>query len=182
MMFHRSDRLLLRPVWPEDWRGVLSGIADEGVVRNLASAPWPYGEQDARAFTGLTAVPRAPRFVITQACDAAVAGCIGIDPVPGDEDVVEIGYWIARQYWGRGYASEAGRAVIEIARMLGYQRLTGSHFLDNPASGAVLTKLGFVPTGRVVQRYSCGRGGRAMAAQYALDLSGAAQSGSVQAA
>ena len=47
-MFHRSERLLLRPPWPEDWQAVHAGIADEGVVRNLARAPWPYAEEDAR--------------------------------------------------------------------------------------------------------------------------------------
>ena len=60
-MFHRSDRLLLRPVWPEDWQNILAGIADEGVVRNLASAPWPYNAADARAFTALPVNPRFPR-------------------------------------------------------------------------------------------------------------------------
>lgn len=169
-MFHRSERLLLRPIWPEDWQGVLSGIADEGVVRNLASAPWPYSEQDARAFTALPIAPLHPRFLITRARDAAVIGCIGIDPVPGEPDAIEIGYWIARPHWGQGYATEAGRAVIEIARTLGYVRLYGSHFLDNPASGKVLAKLGFTPTGRVVERHSCGRGEKAQTAEYSLDL------------
>ena len=42
-MFFRSERLFLRPVWPEDWQAILNGIADEAVVRNLARAPWPYG-------------------------------------------------------------------------------------------------------------------------------------------
>ena len=40
-MFFRSERLFLRPVWPEDWQAILNGIADEAVVRNLARAPWP---------------------------------------------------------------------------------------------------------------------------------------------
>ncbi|WP_252260417.1 MULTISPECIES: GNAT family N-acetyltransferase [Erythrobacter] len=169
-MFHRSERLLLRPIWPEDWQGVLSGIADEGVVRNLARAPWPYSEQDAREFTALPIAPLHPRFLITRARDAAVIGCIGIDPVPGEADAIEIGYWIARPHWGQGYATEAGRAVIEIARTLGYARLYGSHFLDNPASGKVLSKLGFEPTGRVVERHSCGRGEKAQTAEYSLEL------------
>ena len=41
-MFHRTERLLLRPAWPEDWEMILWGIGDERVVRNLARAPWPY--------------------------------------------------------------------------------------------------------------------------------------------
>ena len=172
-VFHRSERLLLRPIWPEDWQGVLAGIADEGVVRNLARAPWPYEEKDARAFTALPIDPMCPRFIITRARDAAVVGCIGIDPLPpgeADPATVELGYWIARQHWGQGFATEAGRAVLSIARTLGYQRVVGSHFLDNPASGKVLEKLGFQPTGRVVERHSCARGENAPTAEYAIEL------------
>ena len=171
-MFHRSQRLLLRPIWPEDWQGVLAGIADEGVVRNLASAPWPYGAEDARRFTALPSRPLFPRFLITRASDAAVIGCIGIDPNEGE---VELGYWIARAHWGYGYATEAGEAVLGIARSLGHQRLQASHFLDNPASGRVLQKLGFTPTGRVVERHSCGRGAKAPTAEYTLDLAASAE-------
>ena len=47
-MFIRSERLFLRPGWPEDWQELLSRIADESVVRNLAKAPWPYTADDAR--------------------------------------------------------------------------------------------------------------------------------------
>ncbi len=173
-MFHRSERLLLRPIWPEDWRGVHSGIADEGVVRNLASAPWPYEEQDARAFTALPIDPLCPRFLVTRARDAAVVGCIGIDPPPpedgADPKTVEVGYWIARPFWGQGFATEAGRAILTIAQTLGYTRVIGSHFLDNPASGKVLSKLGFQATGRVVDRHSCGRGEMAPTAEYAIKI------------
>ncbi|MAY20968.1 MAG: GNAT family N-acetyltransferase [Erythrobacteraceae bacterium] len=167
-MFHRSQNLLLRPIWPEDWEGVFAGIADEGVVRNLARAPWPYGAEDARRFTTLPVEPMFPRFLVTRARDAAVVGCIGIDPHEGD---VELGYWIARPYWGQGYATEAGQAVLQIARTLGHSQMVASHFLDNPASGKVLRKLGFTPTGRVVERHSCGRGHKSQTAEYALDLS-----------
>lgn len=164
-MFHRSERLLLRPPWPEDWEMVLVGIADEGVVRNLARAPWPYSPEDARSFVRQPVDPMYPRFLVTRAQDAALVGCIGIDRNGAD---VELGYWIARQHWGRGYATEAGRAVIEIAAMLGHRRIVASHFLDNPASGRVLRKLGFKSTGKVAPRHSCGRGELALAAGYAL--------------
>ncbi len=169
-MFHRSARLLLRPVWPEDWRGILGGIADEGVVRNLARAPWPYSEDDARAFAALPVAPRKPRFVITRAHDGEVIGCTGIDDAEDAPGAVELGYWIARPYWGQGYATEAGRAVLEIARTLGHPRVVASHFYDNPACGRVLTKLGFVPTGRSLIRHSCGRGEAAMTHEYAVDF------------
>ena len=167
-MFHRSQRLLLRPIWPEDWQLVLSGIADEGVVRNLARAPWPYKESDAREFTALPIEPHYPRFLITRARDAALVGCIGIDRSDAFDDGAELGYWIARQHWGQGYATEAGRAVLEIARTLGYARVMAMHFLDNPASGRVLEKLGFVATGAISQRQSCARGEAVAAREFAL--------------
>lgn len=169
-MFHRSDRLLLRPVWPEDWQGVLAGIADEGIVRNLASAPWPYGEDDARKFTRLPVEPLYPRFIITRAQDAAVVGCVGIDAMDDPAGATELGYWIARPHWNRGYATEAGASALEIARTLGHTRIVASHFVDNPASGQVLRKLGFELTGRVVERHSCGRGESAQAVEFAREL------------
>lgn len=169
-MFHRSQRLLLRPIWPEDWQSVLSGIADEGVVRNLASAPWPYVEADARAFTKLPIEPKYPRFLITHARDAALVGCIGIDPVESDAQAVELGYWIARDRWGQGYATEAGRSVLQIASILGHARVVAGHFLDNPASGRVLEKLGFEPTGELRKRHSCARGEEVLMREFALDL------------
>ena len=69
-----------------------------------------------------------------------------------------MGYWIARGHWGRGFATEASRALIDIARTLGFGQLEGSHFIDNPASGRVLEKLGFQPLGITAPRMSCARG------------------------
>ncbi|HET9336851.1 MAG TPA: GNAT family N-acetyltransferase, partial [Sphingomicrobium sp.] len=77
---------------------------------------------------------------------------------------------IARAHWGKGFATEAGRALIDIAKALKLPRLEASHFLDNPASGRVLEKLGFKPTGLSAERYSCARGGEAMARLYRLSL------------
>ena len=172
-MFHRSQRLLLRPIWPEDWQLVLGGIADEGVVRNLAKAPWPYREVDAREFTALPIEPHFPRFLLTRARDAALVGCIGIDRSDAFDDGAELGYWIARQHWGQGFATEAGRAVLEIAHTLAYSRVMAMHFLDNPASGRVLEKLGFSATGTISKRHSCARGEEVLARELVLDFASA---------
>jgi RimJ/RimL family protein N-acetyltransferase len=83
-----------------------------------------------------------------------------------------MGYWIARAFWGRGFASEAGTALIDIARTLGLASLEGSHFLDNPASARVLEKLGFEPIGIVAPRMSCARGCEVPARLMRLRLSG----------
>jgi len=124
----------------------------------------------ARNFTALPVEPHFPRFLITRAKDGALLGCIGIDRTDAFEDGAELGYWIARQFWGQGFATEAGNAVLEIARTLGYTRVSAMHFLDNPASGKVLQKLGFEATGAFSMRQSCGRGTEARAAEYTLSF------------
>ena len=87
--------------------------------------------------------------------------------------LVELGYWIARPFWGCGYATEASIALIDIARALGIAQLEGSHFLDNPASGRVLEKLGFQSTGLIAPRLSCARGTEAQARMLRLSLTDA---------
>ena len=93
--------------------------------------------------------------------------------LPGrtQEGEFELGYWVARPWWGRGIATEAGRALIANARdSLRLKRLVAGHFTDNPASGRVLQKLGFRPTGVVRGRYSAGRDAIAPAREFVLEL------------
>ena len=169
-MFARTERLLLRPGWAEDAPALARAIADEAVVRNLATAPWPYGLADAEAFLASPNDPALPRFLITERTDAAprLIGACGL--ARRSSGNVELGYWIARAHWGQGFATEAGLALIDIARTLKLSRLEASHFVDNPASGRVLEKLGFVATGLTATRYSCARGGDAMSRLYRLSL------------
>jgi RimJ/RimL family protein N-acetyltransferase len=170
-MFARTDRLLLRPGWREDAQALFEAIADERIVRNLASAPWPYTPADAAAFLATERRPDESSLLIFRRTDAApeLVGTVGFGRRPGGD--VEFGYWIARRFWGQGYATEAGRAAISIARRgLRLRRLAAGHFLDNPASGRVLEKLGFRPTG-TGPRYSAGRGEAVPCRLFELDLS-----------
>lgn len=168
-MFIRSERLFLRPGWPEEWEELLTLIDDEAVVRNLARAPWPYTAEDAKAFTRRQHEHLLPNFFVTlpTAEGARLIGSVGLGR---DGDRVELGYWIGRPYWGNGYATEAARALLTLARTLGHRQLVASHFVDNPASGRVLRKLGFCPTGVVRNRFSLGRGGEAAAHLLSLTL------------
>ena len=165
-MFARTERLLLRPGWIEDAPALARAIGEEAVVRNLATAPWPYGEEQARAFLSEPVATTEPRFLVfarTGGAPRLVGGC-GISPAP--DGALELGYWIARPYWGLGFATEAGRQLVRIARAMDMPRLTASHFADNSASGAVLRKLGFRPTGEVARRFSLARGGEAPCALF----------------
>jgi len=169
-MFARTERLLLRPGWAEDAPALFAAIADEGIVRNLASPPWPYGLAHAEAFLATERRRSEPSMLILRrtAGAAELIGTIGIGKRPGSDP--ELGYWIARPFWGFGYATEAGRAMIAAARTLRLSRLSAGHYLDNPASGRVLEKLGFTPTGDTIQRYSAGRGEEAASKLFELEL------------
>ena len=157
-MFARTERLLLRPGWAEDAPALAQAIADETIVRNLATAPWPFALRDAEAFLAAPRDPVLPSFLIFQRTAAAPAlvGACGLGRRPSG--AVELGYWITREAWNQGFATEAGHALLDIADALGLARVEASFFIDNPASGRVLEKLGFTPTGLSAPRYSCARG------------------------
>src|SRR2546430_8611240 len=157
-MFARTERLLLRPGFPEDAPALAAAIGDRAVARNLAVVPWPYTLRDAEAFLASPRDPVLPSFLIFERTAAApqLVGSCGLARRPSG--AVEMGYWIARPFWGRGFATEACAALIGIAKTLGLGQLEGSHFLDNPASARVLEKLGFAPVGIVAPRMSCARG------------------------
>ncbi|WP_417613682.1 GNAT family N-acetyltransferase [Parasphingorhabdus sp.] len=171
-MFAVTTRLLLRPGWPEDAGALFNAINDEAIVRNLASAPWPYKRSDAEEFLATPRPQLQPNFLIfrSNGQPPELLGSIGFGH--DDDGHLELGYWIARDHWGKGYASEAGRAVLDIARSLGHAEMRAEHFSDNPASGKVLRKLGFRPTGRTVSRFSRGRGQETAAVQFSLSLAG----------
>jgi len=157
-MFARTPRLLLRPGFPEDAPALAAAIADKAIARNLVSVPWPYRMRDAEAFLASPRDPVLPSFLIFERTQGApqLIGACGLGRRPSG--AVEMGYWIAKPFWGRGFATEACSALIDIAATLGLPSLEGSHFLDNPASARVLEKLGFEPVGIVAPRMSCARG------------------------
>src|SRR5687767_13775003 len=111
MMFARTERLLLRPGWPEDAPTLARTIGDEAIVRNLVRAPWPYGLDEAEAFLSLQFPANEPNFLIFRRTNGApqLIGGIGLGRTPEGE--AELGYWLARPFWGLGYATEAARAV-----------------------------------------------------------------------
>lgn len=157
-MFARTPRLLLRPGWMEDASALAEAIGEPAILRNLTRAPAVYTADDARTFLSLPHDSRHPRllaFSRTRGAPRLVGGC-GVHL--GEEGAPEIGYWIARPYWGLGFATEAASAVLSMARAAGVSGIRAAHFADNPASGNVLRKLGFRYTGRVERRYSPARG------------------------
>jgi RimJ/RimL family protein N-acetyltransferase len=175
-MFAVTERLLLRPGWIDDAPALTKAVANEKIARNLAMLPWPYNQSDAESFLTNVHGRGVPEFLIfTRHGIPQLIGGIGLHADPQDSNgVPELGYWIAEAQWGKGYATEAGRAVINIARWtLKLPRLTSGYFTDNPASGRVLAKLGFKSTGQIVRRHSTGRGADVACQLLSLGLSNA---------
>jgi RimJ/RimL family protein N-acetyltransferase len=76
-----------------------------------------------------------------------VIGAVGLR-VDRDHARAELGYWIGKPYWGRGYATEAARAALRWGfDSLGLERIYAYHFARNAASGRVLRKIGMTPEG-----------------------------------
>ena len=170
-MFVRTERLLLRPGWIEDAPALFRAIADEGIVRNLATAPWPYHPQDAESFLSRerSTADASTLIFLRGEAEPVLIGGMGFGRM--EQGGVEFGYWLRRDHWGRGFATEAGRAFLAAARdSLRLRRIEAGHFLDNPASGRVLEKLGFRPTGAIVPRFSLARGETAPCREMKLTL------------
>jgi len=142
-MVIRTPRLLLRDLTPRDARRIAMLANDWDIARMMGRIPHPYSEQQALQWiTGLT----DGEFVLGIIHNGDLIGLCGYTP---EGDTAEIGYWIGKPWWGRGYATEAVSALIDFCfEKRGFKRLTCGHFVDNPASARVIAKLGFRFTGR----------------------------------
>ncbi len=159
-----TDRLLLRPPTMDDaWR--IADLAnDYGVASMTSNIPHPYRYEDASAFlSGPRAKPLSQsRLFAIEHRAFGVIGMIGL--TRKDKFATELGYWLGRTFWGRGLATEAADAVTAWAfDVWGRRVILASHFADNPASGRVLIKTGFLYTGEVRPLYSVSRGEAASA-------------------
>jgi RimJ/RimL family protein N-acetyltransferase len=136
----KTARLTLRAPQRGDIKAIVRLAGDRRVAENTARIPHPYDTADAELF--LASVNRQAgesTFVIT--LDGTAIGVCGVDM---RAECAEIGYWLGAPYWGRGYATEAARAVIDHAfGALGHETLQSGARVSNPASRRVLEKCGF---------------------------------------
>jgi len=154
-----TPRLRLRPAKAADAPRIASLINDPDVARMSTRIPHPYSLRDAEDFLACCEAQDEKVFAIDHHEDGLV-GVIGFHPSK-DGAVIgpEVGYWLGKPYWGRGLATEATRGALAWAeREWGKRCVISGHFTDNPASGAVLVKAGFLYTGEVKRRSSLARG------------------------
>lgn len=154
-----TQRLTLRVPAKADVERVAAFCVDHDVARMTTRMPSPYTRAHAEDFVvrcGTQDRARDNTFAIELA-EEGLIGVLGMFTTA--EDQVELGYWIGRPYWGRGYASEATKAALDWARATWRKRyVVAGHFADNEASGRVLVKAGFLYTGVVEHKPSIARG------------------------
>jgi RimJ/RimL family protein N-acetyltransferase len=140
----KTARLTLRAPRLADAEAIAKLVNDRRIAENTARIPHPYSLDDAKQF--IAAVNKRDGeacFVVT--LDGALIGGCGVDL---REDLAEVGYWLGVAYWGRGFATEAARAVIDHAfGDLDHETLVSGARVSNPASRRVLEKCGFQWTG-----------------------------------
>jgi len=135
----RTPRLTLRPLRPDDREAIAEGVGNYEVARWLSVVPYPYGLSDADAFIDEVRVTGKRVWAICD--DGGLVGIVGLEG--------QLGFWLARPAWGRGYASEAcGIAIWHAFTALSATSVAANCFLGNDRSRRVLSGLGFVETGR----------------------------------
>ncbi|MGF1463780.1 MAG: GNAT family N-acetyltransferase [Maricaulaceae bacterium] len=125
-------------------------LSDPAVARMTLTIGSPHPIQKARAWLETAIADWASggsyNYILTTPC-GAVIGSVG--QFRNAEGEAEIGYWIARDHWGRGYASAALKGFLAELDQFRPEALCAGHYMDNPASGRVLEKNGFEFTGDI---------------------------------
>ena len=146
-----TNRLTLRP-WREDDAAVLFKWASDPDVGPRAGWP-PHKSEEESLEIIRTVFNNDSNWAIELKETGEVIGAIGYGPscdckLPARDGEPLCGYWVAKPYWNRGICTEALRLMLNhIRSTTDISSLISGHFIDNPASGRVMEKCGFVPTG-----------------------------------
>ena len=158
-MFARTERLLLRPGWREDAPALHHALANL-VAPGRQDA---FLIEDAEALLAQAGDPVRPEMLIF-ARTFGPPRLVGGVALCGREET-ELRFWIARPYWGLGFATEAGRAAVSIARDTLRLPFLRARIEDGGfAAGRVLRKLGFHAIGEGDHRLPFGDQEPALAA------------------
>eukprot|EP01030_Chromulinospumella_sphaerica_P010191 gene10191-9997_t len=154
-----TRRLTLRAPAPGDETRLAALMADYDIARMTSRVPHPYDLSDAVEFITRAQAkdPRTDHNFLLEHDEEGVIGGLGFFTPPGEP--LEVGYWVGRNWWGRGFASEALQGALAWAKHEWKKRfVVAGHFSDNPASGTVLCKAGFLYTGEIQRKHSLARG------------------------
>ncbi len=148
-----DDLVVLRRIAPNDASSIQLLAGDAAIAEMTLTIPHPYpdgaaeewiAKTEARFAQGIGAV-----LAVTARPDFNLIGCIGVQIDPARKEG-EIGYWIGRPFWGRGYCTAALRLFLRYCFSdLDLERVHARHFIRNPASGRVMKKVGMHCKGNV---------------------------------
>jgi RimJ/RimL family protein N-acetyltransferase len=150
-----TSRLILRKPLLADVAAIYARYASDRDVTRLLSWPRHESVDATRAFLEFSDAewarwPAGPYLVESRADEVLLGGTgLGFEAL----DLASTGYVFARDAWGKGYATEALGAIVEIARGVGVVRLYALCHVDNHASARVLEKCGFTREG-ILRRHS----------------------------
>lgn len=144
-----TARLLLRPFTRDDIPALMPLIGSREVAATTRRIPHPYTLADAESFIETSQQSDVINLAIVRQEDTCFLGG-GILRPDHDHQHAELGYWIGVPYWGKGYATEAARALLQYGfEVLQLHRIYASHGRNNPVSGKVLQKIGMKHEGRM---------------------------------
>ena len=130
--------------WNREDEGLALSLWGDEKVSVLIGGPFTAEEVCARLDREIATmtVYKIQYWPVFLSASGDLAGCAGLRPYR--EGLLELGFHLRPEYWGRGLAEEAARAVIDYAfETLGLRSLFAGHHPDNAASQHVLMKLGF---------------------------------------
>lgn len=145
-----TDRLLLNQVQENDIPEIVNLLNEKGFSEHTINLPYPYLAKNAEFWVGLAQKGFKNKdkyvFAIRQKGHPKIIGGIDLNLITR-HNKAEIGYWLGKSHWGKGYMTEATKAVIQFGFDLGLKKIFASHFTTNPASGKVLQKAGMQKEG-----------------------------------
>jgi RimJ/RimL family protein N-acetyltransferase len=152
-----TARLVLGAFEPADAPDLQRLAGEREIADTTLAIPHPYELDHALAWIGNqrreTARGRAANFAIRLSSGGPIIGCVGLRDIDPEHLQAELGFWIGREWWQRGYAREAAAAVVHFGfEQLGLNRICAHHMLRNPAAGKVLHSIGMSREGLLRQR------------------------------
>lgn len=151
-----TERLVMRLPHVEDMDTIADLANNRRVSAMLSAMPFPYTRKHAADFI-LRAVAGEMGhcvYAITLGDTGEFIGSCSVNEHKGDQNGVEIGYWLGEPYWKKGYASEAANALVDnIFRATDLDTIYVTCFAANTASRRVIQKIGFRYLG-VSERHS----------------------------
>lgn len=153
----QTERLRIRPLTVADAPTIAALAGRREIADTTISIPHPFSEAQARSWiekhTGGTSPAQSVIFALTARDHGRLIGAMGLRDIDYEHRHAELGFWIAIDHWGHGYATEAARAVIGYGfEALDLNRIHAHHMARNPASGRVLEKAGLRREGVLRQR------------------------------